>query len=280
VVFDLQSLSGSAALDACLQRVLGCGGGAGSRDAGGGGSGSGRARPSAPRLPGMGIGKAAGLLSRQPRSSGSREGSEYAASLGRVRTAAMPAGSGPVPGSHTSATASVPSAASAAMPTTAARAEAAGSSAAAPADAKAPGPPPLKCGVGISEDLARLARTHPGVAAFRALPRVLDLRHPWQALQIQQVSSPSHLAYTRHCCAVHSLLYGLLCPTLRAPQLNPAAHGVTLVYLLVLDRPAAAQSGGAQSLRGCRPCQLHYWASRWTRASRWGARRLADGCPV
>ena len=193
VVFDLQSLSGSAALDACLQLVLGCGGGGPgiSDGSGGGGGGSRRARPSASWLPGMGMGRAAGLV---PRSSGSGGGSEHAAGFSSTRMATVPAGSVAAVGSHTPANASAPSSASAAVHATAARAEATGSAAAAPADAEPSQVPPLKCGVGISEDLARLARTHPGVAAFHALPRVLDLRHPWQALQIQQVSSLPLLA--------------------------------------------------------------------------------------
>lgn len=202
VVFDLQSLSNSAALDACLQRVLGCGGcgdssgggGGGSGDGGGGGSStsSRRAGPSASRLPGMG--RAAGAMPRQPRSNGSSNGNQHAAGFGSMRGAAVPAGGVAATGPHISATASVPPPVAAAVRTTAARAEAVGSPAAAPMDAEGSGLPPLKCGVGISEDLARLARTHPGVAAFRALPRVLDLRHPWQALQIQQVPSSPPLA--------------------------------------------------------------------------------------
>ena len=100
VVFDLQSLSGSAALNACLQRVLGCGGGGpGISDGSGGGGGSRRARPSASRLPGMGMGRAAGLV---PRSSGSGGGSEHAAGFSSTRMATVPAGSVAAVGSHTS----------------------------------------------------------------------------------------------------------------------------------------------------------------------------------
>lgn len=185
VVFDLQTLGASAALDACLASVLGCGSGGGGGSSDGSLSvssfhtGSGRSR-GAP-LPGMG--RPAARDAGEVRSNSSAGGAAITADRAVAELShrlseeaaasapAAPATTGNGAGDATR-TAGLGAAAEPRFDT----------------DVHAWRPPPVKCGVGISEDLTRLARTHPGVRAFRRIPRVLDLRHPWQALQLQQVT--------------------------------------------------------------------------------------------
>lgn len=174
VIFDLQTLGRSPTLDACLARLLGgpgCGGGSGSASgAGGNSSGPSASNGSYQRHRSRSADSGA-----EPADTASAAQLRQACGVGAVASpAAASAAAPPQPGALVPGlTAEAPEPSLTAAPAAAASAAAC--------------QPPLKCGVGVAEDLRRLARTHPHMQAFRHIPRVLDLRHPWQALQAQKV---------------------------------------------------------------------------------------------
>lgn len=181
VIFDLQTLGRSPALDACLASVLG---GAGSGSGSGGGiSGSGDGDGS-----GGGASGSRSGISRSCDLGTGRSGSEAAGSSGATHGGGETLNPKPPPQHQPRdpAAATSPAGSAAAPQQRRHPTAAAAASATEPAPATAE-QPPLKCGVGVSEDLRRLARTHPHMRAFRHIPRVLDLRHPWLALQSEKV---------------------------------------------------------------------------------------------
>jgi len=174
VIFDLQTLGRNPALDACLARVLG-----GASNGSGGGINS-----SSDSDNGSGGGSCS-RISRGSDLSVGRPGPQAAgssSSCGASRGDTPPAPQQQQPPDAAAAPPADPALSSRQRRAPASRAAAEPSAAAATAI-----PPPLKCGVGVSEDLRRLARTHPHVRAFLHIPRVLDLRHPWLALQSEKV---------------------------------------------------------------------------------------------
>lgn len=240
VVFDLQTLGASAALDACLASVLGCSSGSGNGSSCDGSLSTGSGRYRGPHLPGMGRpvvtdvgnsnsnGNACGAVTTADHiSTGSPrrfpEDASAASAAGRAAAAGNGNGDARQPATPGNTT-----------------------------DWTSPLRPPVKCGVGVSEDLTRLARTHPGVKAFRRIPRVLDLRHPWQALQLQQVGGKARkrgavaagLSAMTHCLLGKPLDKSQQVSSWAARPLTPAqlqyaaldAHAAVLIHAALAER--------------------------------------------